>query len=54
MFGNRRWFFKVLAISAISFGFGLLIGTLFSWGWLTILLALIFIIAGIIFSLGDC
>lgn len=54
MLGNRRWFSKILAISAISFGIGLLIGTLFSWGWVTVLLALICIIFGVIYSLGDC
>jgi len=52
--GNRRWFFKVLSISAISFGLGLLIGTLFAWGWLTILLSLVCIVFGFIFTLGEC
>lgn len=54
MLGNRRWFSKVFAISAISFGIGLLIGTLFSWGWLTILLALACIIFGVGCMLEGC
>lgn len=54
MIGNRRWFLKVAAISLMAFGMGLLIGTVFAWGWLTILLSLVCIIFGVMCTLGDC
>jgi len=53
VFFNWRWLHKLLSMSLISFGIGLLIATLLEWGWFMILLSLVAMIVGLFLLLGE-
>jgi hypothetical protein len=54
IFYNWRWLHKLLSMSLISFGIGLLVATLLEWGWFMILLSLVAMIVGLFILLGEC